>query len=348
MGLRGIAALLVVFHHLYLREHLDIPYVNTLAMRGYLAVDLFFVLSGFVMALSYGAWFTGQWRLREYAEFLKRRVARLWPLHSAVVLAVLAYVTLNDPGSHAFWPKMIASNLLMLQSWGWSQVIVPPSWSVSTELLAYVLFPALAAMALHGRPATAWVTASLAAAALIACMMMAPDRGAGRRGVLDIYDNWSLLPAGRCVAGFTFGLLAFRALATPWILSLARRPLSALVTVLVVTVALMGGAPDLAAYAVFPILIVTIFAGDGQVQRALSAPPLYQTGVLSFAIYLVHYPVLEFLLRQAGTRTSVLVPLFLLCTAAAAAAAHWWIELPGQRMLRRLRTPFGLSRAGAN
>ncbi len=332
-GLRGVAALFVVFHHLYLREHLHVPLLNTFAMRGYLAVDMFFVLSGFVMALSYGSWFAGSWDLPTYLEFMKRRVTRLWPLHTAVVLAVLGMSALE--GSWGFWPKMILANLLMVQGWGWSQVIVSPTWSVSTEMLAYALFPLLAAMALHGGRRAAWVSAALAVAALVACVWLAPDRGAGRRGVLDIYDNWSVLPMLRCLGGFTLGLLTFRALQTPWVAALARHPAAASGSALGVIMLLVGGAPDGLVYAGLPPLIASLFTGAGPLQALLARTGPYRMGVLSFALYLVHIPTLDGMQRLVGIDPVVFIPVFAVTAAALTIAVHLLIERPFQPWLRR-------------
>ena len=336
-GLRGMAALLVVLHHLYLREHLQIPLINTLAMRGYLAVDLFFVLSGFVMALAYGSWFDGQWTVRAYALFMSRRVARLWPLHTAVVLAVVGITTAAGQ-TGVFWPKMIVANLLMVQSWGWSQVIVSPSWSVSTEMLAYVLFPVLAAVTLHGRRRVAWAAALLAVVVLVACMRLAPATGAGRRGALDIYDNWSLLPAARCLAGFSLGLLTWRALRAPAVQRWAVRSGTALVAAVVLILALASGVPDGAVYVALPVLIGSLYAGAGPLQRLLARRIPVILGTLSYAIYLVHVPVLEMTQRLVGTAPALLVPVFLVAVAGVAAAAHWAIEQPMQAVLRRALT----------
>ncbi len=105
-------------HHFSLRQDILVPELQDFLRRGYLAVDLFFVLSGFVMARAYDHWFTGGggWRSRlgGYVEFMSRRIARLWPLHGAVVLALLAHRSLlEQPGAS---PRMVASNLLMVQA----------------------------------------------------------------------------------------------------------------------------------------------------------------------------------------------------------------------------------------
>ena len=72
-GLRGCAALLVCVHHLVLHIGAPPSPAQAFALRGYLMVDLFFVLSGFVMALAYEGWFAGPTDPATYVRFLWRR-----------------------------------------------------------------------------------------------------------------------------------------------------------------------------------------------------------------------------------------------------------------------------------
>ena len=117
-----------------------------LAGRGYLAVDLFFVLSGFVMALSYGPAFGERFSLRVFAAFLWRRVARLYPLYGTILVARLVYTGLRygrfdlprpwiaAPLAHPW--TAIPANVLLVQSWGLAPSSIGPAWSISTEWAA--------------------------------------------------------------------------------------------------------------------------------------------------------------------------------------------------------------------
>ena len=91
---------------------------TTLVAYEYLAVDLFVILSGFVMALSYGQMFKPGWSVHTYIVFLGRRVARIYPLYAIVTLAFCALIGLgvvSKPGSVAF-PTAAVLNLLVVQS----------------------------------------------------------------------------------------------------------------------------------------------------------------------------------------------------------------------------------------
>ena len=332
-GLRGLAALLVVAHHLSL--HIDVgasqPWLRWLFLHGYLGVDLFFVLSGFVISMVYGAWFTqaGSPRAAPYVRFLLRRVARIWPLHALMLLVListgLSAATLSVP--------LIAANVAMVQAWGISVAINPPAWSVSTEFLAYLLFPGLAMLGLRGR----WgaVVLALSIPALLAvCITLVPvPVGPIRRGPLDIYFNDSILPALRCLAGFSLGLLTWRAGRIGWVRQVARHPWSGPAALALATLLALGGAHDLIVYALLPPIVLGMHLGTGPVQAVLAANPVHGIGVLSYAIYLVHYALLYQVAFQAGP-LPIMAGLYFSAMFALAGVAFIIVERPTRSFIR--------------
>ena len=167
-GLRGIAAWLVVLYHirLSLTDLLPAAMIAVLA-RGYLAVDLFFILSGFVL------WYNYAPRLRagglpEAGLFLWRRFARIWPLHALilsgfVVFAALLIATGRDAAAYPF--AQLPLHLLLVQNWGFTDRLAwnDPAWSISTEMAASLLFPLVVLAAPWERLRTAALLAIAAA-----------------------------------------------------------------------------------------------------------------------------------------------------------------------------------------
>ena len=329
-GLRGIAAVVVVLHHLLLRLGATAA-VPGIGLRGYLAVDLFFILSGFVMALGYGTWFAGIQPWREYVIFLSRRVARVWPLHTAVLALLLLDGVLRHTGE--YWPRMAAANLLLMQSWGFSQTVITPAWSVSTEMFAYILFPLLGGIALRRSPRVAWLGFAGAAGLLVLAVSLASGHDPGQRGALDLHRNWSLLPLMRCVGGFGAGMLTWRALRDARVWVWAGRPAVAGLAGLGIVLLLLGGAPDLVVVMLFPVLIAGVYAGRNAVVRGLGSPPCVALGTGSYALYLVHYPLLSLAGGLVGR--AWLVPLFLGLVIPATLAGCYLVERPAQVLLRR-------------
>ena len=117
-GLRGIAGCWELVFHLHEEQGLR-GYAGAILKHGYLAVDIFFVLSGFVMALSYRHLFEAGFSVRSFAGFLIRRLARVWPLYAAATLAYLA-VFASGLGSGRVSPStligLLPINLAMLQT----------------------------------------------------------------------------------------------------------------------------------------------------------------------------------------------------------------------------------------
>jgi len=347
-GLRGIAAVLVVMHHASLHiGGTGLPAVGGLLRRGYLGVDLFFVLSGFVISMVYGAWFTGgppgaalpgmggkagQDRTDTagaVAVFLVRRAARVWPLHAAVLAALLAGAALaGDPLPS---PCFAFANFMLVQGWGISGEVNAPAWSVSTEFLAYLLFPLLAGPVLRRRWG-AMLGLAAVAALLAACLALAP-MGPGRRGLLDIYQNYSVLPAMRCLAGFLLGMLAWRAGQRPEVARQAARPWVAPGALLLALGTMLAGASDLLVLALLPVAVLGLHHGRGRAWRLFAVQPLHGLGTLSYAIYLIHYALLPMLTDAPGPVAARLA-LYALATLLLAALAHQLVERPTRRLVR--------------
>ena len=90
-GVRGMAACLVAIYHFSPTKDMAPGPLHNSVGRGYLWVDLFFVLSGFVIALNYGHLFASGFSRTAFATFLTRRVARIYPLYLAVLVAGLVW-----------------------------------------------------------------------------------------------------------------------------------------------------------------------------------------------------------------------------------------------------------------
>jgi len=140
-GLRGAAALFVATYHLLYGMVSD-PTKHDLGIiflrHGYLSVDLFFVLSGYVMALTYAKLFAPAFDRHAVIDFLGRRIGRVYPAYITVTVVVALDRMASTPWHGAESTMALISNALMVQSWGFSYSIVGPSWSVSTEFAAYL------------------------------------------------------------------------------------------------------------------------------------------------------------------------------------------------------------------
>jgi len=155
-SLRIVFALMVFLSHLQFFPKTDTVFAQiytSVFHEGSLGVGFFFILSGFVLSLSYRKRFAEN-RIT-YREYLVARIARIYPLH---LLTLLISVPLSFPELRAsvvnFFAKFFA-NVLLIQSWVPDQAYYfsfnAPSWSISAELFFYLVFPLLILLARPGR-----------------------------------------------------------------------------------------------------------------------------------------------------------------------------------------------------
>jgi peptidoglycan/LPS O-acetylase OafA/YrhL len=342
-GMRGIAALYVAVYHI--KPATEGGLLAEFGRHGYLAVDLFFVLSGFVMAMTYGSLFDGSFSLGAYTGFLKKRIARIYPLYLAATLVMTVFVVARHT-QHLygdFWHAFVA-NVFMVQAWGVAQSIASASWSISTEWAAYLLFPALAATMLRSRPAVAAFGTLVCAVSVAIAAMSDSHLVVGsqplRNGPLDLTFYDSIGPMVRCLAGFSLGLLAYRMRGSG---SLLAKPSAEVFVALAVIALLLVPSADVIVVLLFPALILSLSYEAGPVSRMLRSTPVYLLGVWSYSLYLLHpkFFLLEEKLEPhvGGFAATVLTLAFVI---ALSCAVYRIIELPGRKWLNEfLSRPSG-------
>jgi peptidoglycan/LPS O-acetylase OafA/YrhL len=351
-GLRAVAAVWVVLFH-YRDDLLTLvpaarP-LEPLMSAGYLGVDVFFVLSGFVLAYNYSERLS-RWRRREAASFIQNRVARVWPVHLVTLHADLlqAWVvgTLGvTAGGHRRTLSAYVENLTMTHTW-WNDrpSFNAPAWSISAEWAAYLACPLL--LLGLARLRSAWAAAALALA--------------GYGVMLTVFALWAL-PNGnvahasmlRLAAEFCAGLLAVRIYQRrPRLLGRLALPLTLAIVVVVMVV------PDVHhGYWLAPalgLLVLCIALDVGPLARVLSRGSFVFAGEASYCLYMTHVllmPGLHALVsptdvqgRHVFVRLAVLA-LYAGVLAAAAVLLHHYVEVPARRRLRsKAPAPTGSAR----
>ncbi len=262
------------------------PFDNLL-LHGYLAVDLFFVLSGYTLAMVYSQAMLGAFNWRTYADFLMRRFARVWPLLAVAVCAGLAVALMkHEPMPHPVWTT--SADLMMLDGWELAASLGGPTWSISTEWAAYLLFPLLLLVTVRARRRTAVLFGLLSFLPLVWLAATFGQVTPWRHGILDIYVAQGPLPLLRCLAGFTLGLLAYRASQDERVMRLAGYRLVGAGVVAATLVLLCLPRTDLLIELLFPLLVLVAMAEATPIARLLGSPLPYILGVWSYSIYLAH------------------------------------------------------------
>jgi len=280
-GLRGVAAIAIVLFHF---NFFFVPQAGLRAMlpglkRAYLAVDLFFLLSGFIMAYVHGAQLAARPVARgQRWQFAAARFARVYPLllvTTACLVALHQVFGLKIEGV-SFSSYSLSLQPLLLQFWGPGLSWNYPAWSIGTEAVAYVFFVVAARHLLLGR--LPWLAAATCFSALAVV-------GASHAGLLHVYVGIPALT--RTVAEFSLGVLLYRSAA-------AGRPLAGYRLALLAAASMMAG--WLSGWDVFFVgtlgcLIHYCTTSTAPVTQLLASRVAAGLGALSYSIYLWHAPV---------------------------------------------------------
>ncbi|RUX01021.1 acyltransferase [Mesorhizobium sp. M8A.F.Ca.ET.173.01.1.1] len=304
---RGICALLVALFHF--------PTASVISQSrfigsSYLFVDFFFVLSGFVIASSYA---NRLGRPEEVARFALVRFGRIYPLHLVMLAAFAAFELLRlmlpqlhgtgaAPFTGGFDLKSLAANLLLLQGVGFEDRLTwnAPSWSISAEFFAYLLFAGVVFIA--GARAWIWFVAAAAVTASLFLLGFSTHH-------MDVSYDFGFI---RCLYGFSLGALlawfqhdsiagARQVLVTngprvSWTLAEI-----VMVAVIVLFVSLAGDNDfGIAAPLVFALALFLFAHEGGWISALLRTPFMLTLGALSYSIYMVHIFVQARLINVAG------------------------------------------------
>ncbi len=361
-GLRIFAAVWVVLFHfrplLYAATPDFTASIAPLLDRGAQGVDLFFILSGFVLTWTYIDRMGRSWSTRATLHFLWLRLARVWPVYLVTLhLAALWIIfTLNvghvpaqnvDQLTATGYVRQIFLAQLWFQPYFDGSSWDGPAWSISAEWLAYLMFGLLALVVFRVARATrARSLVLLAVAVSLPPVMLLLATG-------HFYTPWSWLP--RIIMQFTAGALACAAVRRLRPSDRARRGAGVLALVLVGAIVGTlywfdahplpevidsGGVVDV----LFVPLVIALAVGAGTLPRLLSTRLLVYAGQVSFSLYMVHelvhtswnWVAQQFEIVPAGTAAKWIVAGLLAAAMAAAMALYHFVEEPARRWMRRM------------
>lgn len=342
-GLRGAAALWVMLMHF--REITPTrvwhyPVLDTVIANGAYGVDVFFVLSGFILYHVYGVSFeTGSHR-DQARQFILYRFARIYPVHLVtfgIMLALLAVKILVSgssgvPDRYDF--LTIATTLTLTHAWiPGLQTPNMPAWSISAEWFAYLLFPWLAYFLSSRRWAGPLYVATGVALALFQPL-----------------GNYCLT---HVLSGFLVGMAAYRVLPTVHRIDCGHR--TGLCVVAAILVWAWRPVPHVElGLLLFAALIVVLNNPEDLASRALSTRGMIYLGEISYSLYMIHWPA-RIVVRNALAASHLLVILpspvvasgYVLVALSAAAVSFHFVELPGRALLRNAAALWLPTRSGA-
>jgi len=361
-GLRIVAAVWVVLFHFRpmvndaspdFREALA-PVLNC----GAQGVDLFFILSGFVLTWNYLDRMGQTWSIRATLHFLWLGLARVWPVYLVTLHLAALLVILSLHVGHVPLPEVrdltaisYIRQVLLVQLWfqpffdgsSWDG----PAWSISAEWLAYLLFGGVVLVIFrmtHATRARSLVLLAFAASLPPAVLLLASGQ---------FYTPWSWLP--RIVTQFVAGALACAAVRRLRPTDRARRVTGyvslLLATAIVGILYLLDAHPIPGVYdssglvdVLFVPLVMTLAIGWGSLPRLLSTRLMVYGGEISFCLYMVHelvhtswgWAVEQFELKPQDDPWKWNVFGLLAIAVGISILMYHFVEEPARRWMRRM------------
>lgn len=336
-GIRAYLIAGVLLHHMLrvdtdilayglgLGRHIASPAAQRIAQLAAMGVDIFFVLSGFIIAYRFRDTLRTPTSQRLW-HYLLRRLARIWPVYAFSLLVLLAVHAAGWNGPLTD-PAALPMHVTLTYAWwnngeSWNL----PGWSVSVEFFCYLLFPLLALLYPRGPRATA-----LGMALLLAYFTSDP--------------RWSIAgPAAllRASSQFAFGMLLFDVYAHR---PLRRADASAFAAAgLFALVLLTGPGRHLTlclSYLCLAVVLLALASPGPLLRRVFANRAALYVGAISYSLYAMHYPVIrvlglwrqplhEYLLAAPASQFMLWVALLVasLCMLLVAAVTHVLIERP--------------------
>lgn len=359
-GLRGVAAIMVVAFHI-LETFSGGDHIKQVINHGYLAVDFFFVLSGFVIGYAYD----DRWNKMTLGGFFKRRLIRLHPM---IIMGMLIGAVTFYFQDSSFFPtihsvpawKVIGIMLIgftllpvppSMDIRGWNEMhpLDGPAWTLFFEYIANILY-ALVLRKVSNKVLA--VLAFIAGAALIHLAVTGPQG--------DVIGGWSL-DATQLRIGFTRLLYPFLA---GLLLSRIIKPGQfkhafigcSLLLVAILTFPRLGGYDrlwmnglydSLIIIAIFPLIVY--WGASGQVKEGATSGLVKWLGDISFPLYITHYPVIylymawvsknEQYIKDGSTDAVMTTIMASIVTLVSAILLAWacvkWYDVPVRKWLAR-------------
>lgn len=341
-GLRGVAAVIVIIFHL-LEAHAGGSHLNQIINHGYLAVDFFFMLSGFVIGYAYD----DRWNQMTVGTFFKRRLIRLQPMviMGSIVGAAFFYFQASDcfpniagtPVTTMLLVMLLGFTLLPLPlKWdirGWTEMhpLNGPAWSLYYEYIGNILY----ALFVRKFNKVALTTLIVIAGCLTVHLCLTAPSG-------DIVGGWALnweqqyVGIVRLLYPFFAGLLLSR---LGWLIRIKKRAFwwCSLLIVVVLSIPRIGGEDGFwmnglyeafIIICIFPI-IVSMGAG-GKVTGKRSVGVCKFLGDISYPIYITHYPLVYTYTAWATTNNATIAegaPYMILTFVGSFAVAYASLRL---------------------
>ena len=359
--LRGIAALLVAVFHFEMAIARFVPAQATMFFeKCYLMVDLFFIMSGFIIFHVYKDNFANHIGRGDLKKYLVARFARIYPLHFFSLLLLVVLVILFSPAGtypNAIEnPWAIPTGFLLLHSYYIHQIYTwnIPSWSISAEWAAYLLFPVLALFMSKKKRIAVFLIGLCIIAAYLSIMYFLPRKNYLYPSIpvphnLNTTYDYGFL---RGIAGFALGMLVYRAYQLIALKKIFQKDFMGTATIFLLIVAMHLALNDAICVVLFALVVLCFSLNDGRLHTLCNNRLAQYIGKISYSIYLMQIFLQEPFSK--GLRLSGVVGfgrgrqnigfasglmyciIYLLLLLAISSATYYTIEQPCRKFINRM------------
>jgi peptidoglycan/LPS O-acetylase OafA/YrhL len=340
-SLRGLAALWVVLYHIhvYLQDYLSEPLIFLIS-KGYLAVDFFFILSGFIISLSYNEKIN-LFEFSTISTFFKKRFARVYPLHFVVLIIyisiplIFSFYGKSFPDQNRFSINNFILSFLLINNWGLSENLSwnIPSWSISTEFAAYLSFPLLCTLIKNLNTRTCWFLMLLAISILTYIF-------SNETQILSLGNNISKFGVYRCMLEFFLGMCVWKIYVANY--SNFRMGFFYLIISFIILFLYLNG--SLIEVVSVPLglcfFLLGLLCNRTIINKILQITPIIFLGEISYSIYLNHYFLKEvfkivFMSNEKNGASIIWIISYVLSVIFISFLTYKFIEVPFRNRLSR-------------
>lgn len=315
---------------------LPVP-VQSLIHGGYLAVQTFFLLSGFVLAQSY---MSTRWTRPNLMKFAVARFARIYPAY-LLSLAIVSWFALEfvlKPGRTAAQKSLILGNYaLLLQGWSGTQGIGwnTPAWSLSCEFFFYLCFPLLFLWLQQGSGVRTW--AALTASFVTPILLARAGVPSQWKPIHHLSDFLAGIAAAQIYSSIPRSLAALK-----WFGNSICLVALAAGAAFIIHPAVLAGTLMTLNTVLRPLnaaLLIGLACGGGFLAWALSNKTVGYLGQVSYSMYILHIPLLWWYSRYTSYRWGTMPPawtgfLFIALVVAVSIPAFEFVETRANRWIR--------------
>src|SRR5450432_1190408 len=298
--LRGMAAIWVVVFHI---QETLVKFVNPdstkLLVKGYLMVDLFFIMSGFIIYHVYQNSFTTGISGKKFREFTVARFARIYPLHLLTLIFCIVIFVPKFGWDQVDDPKAIPTNLLLIHSFGIHKIFTwnVPSWSISAEWWAYMVFPFLCLFLSRNKKLAIPLLLIFVVLVYLGIIYWIPRKSFMDPKLPALHNLDSTFDFGflRGLAGFVFGMLVYQFYQSGVMRKFFQSDLVALLVILSTMLCLYFGLHDEYVMIFFSLVVFVFAINNGVLHKICNNRILQYLGKISYSIYLMQFfPIIPF------------------------------------------------------